>query len=299
MRALSMLTNLLKAILPHGLVVMRQRAREERARVEVEAAKAAYHAGRRERIAAVEGDSGARKTLAGDDYEKVVSFLIQRGLPENHVREGSVPPASLEFVRDHVIARLEGARPLRALHVGNFVGVSLAFFTAALVRRNPQSLMVSVDPNLTHRGIRNPQSHVLALLSACGLQSNSLVLAGYSGKKSISNDATVFEGYDPAKEFANEAAGEETLHNLGQLYPGTFDLIFLDGNHEAAYLLNEMKQVLPLLRPGGYVVLDDVDASWAEIRDVFQRITEFGLEPVEANGRVGIARSRTAAKSNS
>ena len=291
---MTMLKQLVKAILPHGLVVWRRQAREERARAAAEAAKAAYHAERRERINAVEGDAGTKNTFAGDDYERVIQFLVRRGLPEHHVREGSVPPASLEFVRDHVIAKLPGDRPLRALHVGNFVGVSLTFFTAAIVRRHAQSLVVSVDPNLTHRGIVHPQSHVLALLSACGLQSNSLVLAGYSGKKSISNDATVFEGYDPAKEFANEAAGEETLRNLGQLLPAGFDLIFLDGNHEANYLLNEMKQVVPLLRPGGYVVLDDVDAAWAEIRDVFQKISTFGLDPVDANGRVGIARARTA-----
>lgn len=289
---MSLLKKICRGLLPHGLVMMRQRARAERERAAAEAARAAYHAARRERIAAVAGSAGSGPALAGDDYEAVVQFLIQRGLPEHHVREGSVPPASLEFVRDQVIARLDASRPLRALHVGNFVGVSLAFFTTALVRRHPESLVVSVDPNLTHRGIAHPQSHVVALLAACGLSANSLVLAGYSGRKSISNDATVFEGYDPAKEFANEAAGEETLRNLGQLCPGAFDLIFLDGNHEAAYLLNEMKQVVPLLRPGGYVVLDDVDAAWAEIRDVFQRVTEFGLQPVEANGRVGIARSR-------
>ena len=97
-----MMKKLLKALLPHGLVVIRQRARAERARAAAEAASAAYHAGRRERIAAVESSAASDTHLAGDDYEQVIAFLVRRGLSEHHVREGSVPPASLEFVRDHV-----------------------------------------------------------------------------------------------------------------------------------------------------------------------------------------------------
>jgi hypothetical protein len=286
------LKSLLKAVLPHGLILLWQRRKAREARFAQEAARAQYHAQRKEQIAIVEDNNRPDRTLDATDYENVVAFLVQRGLPEHHVREGSVPPDSLRFVRDHAVAGLDGTRPLRALHIGNFVGVSLAYLTATLVQQQPESLMISVDPNVTHRGIAHPQSHVLALLSACGLQSNSLVLAGYSGKKSVSNDATVFDGYDPATEFYKEAATEHTLQNLGSISSGSFDLVFLDGNHEATYLVHELKSISPLLREGAYVVLDDVDAAWAEIRDVFLKISEFGLEPVAANGRVGIARLR-------
>ena len=286
---MSMMKNFLRWLTPHGLIQMRCRAGMERDQLAVEHSQAAHHAERHARMAAIATSSASARFLAGDDCEAVIRYLVGRGLNEHHVREGSVPISSLEFIRDQATSKLDASKPLRALHVGNFVGVSLAYLTATLVGRHPESLVVSVDPNLTHRGIRNPQSHVLALLSACGLQTHSLVLAGYSGKKSISNDATMFEGYDPAAEYANEAAGEETLRNLTHLCPASFDLIFLDGNHEAAYLLNEIRQLLPLLRVGGFVVLDDVDAAWAEIREVFQNISSYGLEPVQANGRVGIA----------
>jgi hypothetical protein len=252
-------------------------------------ARSNFHAERRRRIAAV-GDVAADTAIQGDDYEQVLNFLLDRGVPEHHLREGSVPVKSLEFVREHAITLLGSTRPLRGLHIGNFVGVSLAFFTTALVRNHPGSLMISVDPNLTHRGITNPQAHVAALLSACGLLKNTVVVAGYSGRKSISNDGVVFGSYDPAKEFAREFACEESLENIHQLCPGSFDFVFLDGNHDATYLLAEIQRVLPLLRPGAFVVLDDVDEYWAEIRNVFQEIKSLGLEPVGADGRVGIAR---------
>ncbi len=281
-------------MLPHGFISWRHRMREERARKTAMAERAAFHSERRERISEIEGSAANKSALDGADYTAVIQYLVGRGLPKAHLIEGSVPQSSLTFVRNNVIDKLPTDRPLRALHIGNFVGVSLAFLTTAIVRRNPQSIVVSVDPNVAHRGIVNPQSHVLALLSKCGLQSNSLVLAGYSGNKSISNDGVVFGTYDPAKEFLSEAAAEECLKNLAQLCPASFDVIFLDGNHEADYLLSEIKSILPLLRPRGYVVLDDVDSYWAEIRDVFERITDFGLEPLEANGRVGIAQKRIA-----
>jgi hypothetical protein len=64
----------------------------------------------------------------------------------------------------------------------------------------------------------------------------------------------------------------------------------MDGNHEASYLAKEIQTVLPLLKLGGFVILDDVDTGWAEIREVFSKIASFGLEPIGTDERVGIAR---------
>jgi predicted O-methyltransferase YrrM len=286
---MSTLKRILKAITPHALVEMRRAAVAARSQKAALALRSAFHAERRRLIASVE-DAQVGAAIRGDDYERVIAFLRGGGLSDRDLREGSMPAESLEFIRERAISQLDASRPLRALHIGNFVGVSLAFLAAALVRRHPESLVVSIDPNLIHRGITNPQAHVSALLSACGLQRNNLIVAGYSGRKSVSNDGTVFEGYDPAKEFSNEFACEESLRNIGQLCPRSFDFVCHDGNHEATYLLNEIKQVLPLLRKGGFVVLDDVNAWWAEIRDVFLNLSSLGLEPVGTDGRVGIAR---------
>jgi hypothetical protein len=117
-----------------------------------------------------------------------------------------------------------------------------------------------------------------------------MIIAGYSGKKSISNDGVVFENYDPQKEFSKEFACEESMRNLSTLCPRSFDLIMMDGNHEASYLTNEIQGALPLLKAGGFVILDDVDKVWIEIEEVFLNITAFGLQVIGADGRVGIAR---------
>ncbi len=272
---------------PHGLVQL-QRARAKQSGPKPEEKRAAFHAARRERIVAVRA-AGASGSVQGDDREQVIAFLKARGLDEKHLVEGSVPPQSLGYILEQAIAPLDPARPVTALHIGNFVGVSLAFLATVLRRRHPDALVVSVDPNLTHRGISNPQAHVSALLTACGVQRNVMIIAGYSGRKSISNDGVVFDGYDPEKEFSKECACEESIRNLSALCPQTFDLIMMDGNHEASYLLEEIQTVLPLLKVGGVVILDDVDAAWAEIRGVFAQISNFGMKPIGTDGRVGVA----------
>jgi hypothetical protein len=248
----------------------------------------AFHEERRKLIDSVRS---TKETISiqGDDYEQVISFLKGRGLPERHLREGSVPQGSLEFIREKVISKLVTTRPLTGLHIGNFVGVSLAFITVSLVKRHPGSLVISIDPNIPHRGIVNPQFHVSALLSACGVQKNSLIVAGYSGSKNVSNDGVIFEGYDPSNEFSGESACEDALSNISRFCPESLDLVFLDGNHNANYLLSEIRQIIPVLRNESFVVLDDVDHYWAEIRDVFHKIPSLGLVILGTDGRVGIA----------
>ena len=49
-----------------------------------------------------------------------------------------MPLGSLEFMRRH-FGRLDGSRPIVALHSGNFVGVSLAFLAQAVSGLNAGS----------------------------------------------------------------------------------------------------------------------------------------------------------------
>lgn len=278
-----------RAITPHGLVEAR-RARLAKSTPNVPGdTRAEFHAERRQRIAGV-ATSPSTGVIQGDDCGQTLAFLKARGLPEADLLVGSMAQPSLEYIRERAILPLDAVGPLTALHIGNFVGVSLAFLAAALRQRHPDSLVVSIDPNLAHRGIRNPQAHVAALLAACGLQRNTMIIAGYSGRKSISNDGVVFKGYDPVQEFAGEYACENTLQNLKALCPKTFDVVLMDGNHEGSYLTGELQAALPLLKPGGVVILDDVNAAWTEIREVFSQIATFGLEPIGTDGRVGLAR---------
>ncbi len=158
-------------------------------------------------------------------YDEALGVLAARGVPEFHVRGGSMPEASLRFCADLVRRELGGlGRPVRGLHVGNFVGVSLACFTDALREVHPDSVMVSIDPNLTHRGVRDPQQHVLALLDHFGLAASSLVVPAFSLERNLGDDVAS----------AEQPAGVEALASLARLGVG-FDVAVIDGNHDAAY----------------------------------------------------------------
>jgi hypothetical protein len=280
-------SSILKAVAPHGLIEFYRDRRAER----VELARAEFHAERHRRIAAAEQEIRARPSISGDDYEKAIAFLVARGLSETEVRQGSIRLASLRFPRQHVFRRF-GSCPTKALHVGNFVGVSLVFLAESLVSQNTESLVVSIDPNLCCLGIINPQQHASALISACGLQRNVMIIAGYPGRKSVSNDGVVHGEYDPQHEFNAEAACEESLQNLSRLcLPRSFDIVMMDGNHDADYLVTEIQHALPLIKPRGFLILDDVGGWWAEIGRVFKNIHSLGFNAIATDGRVGVAQA--------
>ncbi len=223
--------------------------------------------------------------------EQAIRFLAARGLDEDQVRQGSIPAASLNRLAE-ILAAEFGPRRTLGLHVGNFVGVSLAAVAAANRSRCPDSLVIAIDPNIPHRGIPNPQEHVAALLDHFGLAQSVLPVAGYSLEKSVSNDGIRYDGaYDPLLRHADEHACANTLPHLCDLLPERFDFVLIDGNHDDAYLARELQCCARLLRSGGLLVLDDVCETWAGIMDLFFELGD-GYECVLMNDRIGIARKR-------
>ncbi len=231
----------LKWCAPHGLVEAGKKRTQDR---ELTAQRTAYHEQRRERIQLAQSAAEARNGSQLDplDYPALISYLEGRGIPEVHLVEGSIPDKSLNYLREKIVDSFCGVGPLYGLHIGNFVGVSLAYFSGVLKSIHPQSLVVAIDPNLTHRTVANPQAHVAALLSACGLQENVLMIAGYSGKKSISNDGVVFPGYDPGRQYADEHGCENCIASLERIAGGFCHVALMDGNHEASYLRSEIER---------------------------------------------------------
>jgi len=281
---------LLRAITPYGLLELRRKMIDRPRQIPPNSARALFHEERRHRIASAltsTEDSGG--SLHGEDYESVVNFIVHRGVSHVHAVEGSISKDSLAFIQKHVCENLPRSGHPVALHIGNFLGVSLVYIAGFLTRLDEESLVIAIDPNLPHRGVSNPQDHVAALVCACGLQKNIIILAGYSGRKNVSNDGVVFESYDPGDEFGREYACEETLRNLRKIVSAKFDVVIMDGNHEADYLVCEIKSALHVMKPGSLLVLDDVNDAWDEIRDVFLTIDSLGLIPLASDGRVGIA----------
>jgi Methyltransferase domain len=50
----------------------------------------------------------------------------------------------------------------------------------------------------------------------------------------------------------------------------TFDLIHVDGNHDAGRVTEDLRLYLPRLRPNGFLVMDDI--SWDSIRPSYKRL---------------------------
>lgn len=279
----SQVARTVRNVLPHGLVMKY---------VQSEAA-------RRRRIAA---HNSAHVSVAAKQipysYSAAINFLTSSGLSQSQVIGGSIPEPSLSFcskVLDEFILTTDG-RPLIGLHVGNFLGVSLSHFVNFVRQKNDKSVVVSIDPDLTHRGIENPQKHVIAILNHFGLQGNTVICVGYSTSKSLSNDGTPFLGdngveYDPYARFQSEQSCEDTLSNLCLTSQGKFDFAVVDGNHEGSYLRRETAIVRRLLKPEGILILDDVSDTWTEIKAEYDGLLSNGWRAIAADGRVGVLQS--------
>jgi hypothetical protein len=230
-------------------------------------------------------------------YSEALSSLEKMGCDRQQLEQGSIPEASLDFCAAHILDLL-GKRRLVGLHVGNFVGVSLCHLTAAIVGADQSSLMVSIDPNIPHRGIMNPAQKAMKLLGHFGLQRNSLVLTGYSLEKNVSNDGEKYgTDYDPIANFGVEISCESQLDLLGMLAPQHFDFAVIDGNHEGTYLRREIMALDEVLKPGGLLALDDV--CWSAVGSVFRSLSSHDYEQTATDGRMGIMRKSAAGDVNS
>lgn len=265
--------NILKSVLPHGIVMATIHSK----------------AARRARMFALSKQSMPNR--ASYSYSSAIEFHCSRGLPRQHVVEGSIPEASLTFCGS-VLDQLKTDGPVLGLHVGNFVGESLVYFAAYARGRNDESVIVSIDPNLPHRGIDDPQKHTIALLNHFNLQNNVMICVGYSGQKSVSNDGLSFismdgSEYDSLSHYSDEQSCQNSLTNLALLCESRFDFAVMDGNHEAEYLRSEVDVVRRLLTPNGVLLLDDVSEAWADIKAEYASLTSKGWKPLGADGRVG------------
>jgi Methyltransferase domain len=280
---------LLRFCTPHGLVEMRRATLSKRRGSAGDGRREHFHDKRHEVIAeALQPQRSARPVAPQFEFEAGIRFLVSRGLDEMQIREGSIPEHSLDFIAATIAALEWQDRAIVGLHIGNFVGLSLAAFITMLNAIHAESLVIAIDPNVPHRGIISPQDHVLALLSHFQLQCDAIVVAGYSGRKSVSNDGTIFEGYDPAQHFSREAACENVIANFSATFGRCVDIAVIDGNHEALYLQREIAEIGLVLRPGGVLVLDDVDRSWAELRRVYLSLPAATWQDLGSDGRVGL-----------
>jgi hypothetical protein len=105
---------------------------------------------------------------------------VAAGAPEEVVRWGSIWPESLAFICETIRNELPRQRAAIALHVGNFLGVSLVGLVSTLRDVHPESLIVAVDPGVTMGGVAHSQDYVTQLLDVFGLANSVLLVCGYS-----------------------------------------------------------------------------------------------------------------------
>jgi predicted O-methyltransferase YrrM len=263
---------------PHSLVLLRWDYLARRQRAE-----------RQRALAAVESMELPLPSIGAIERRELIEFLVSAGLDRTQVEEGSMDAESLAFCGS-LLRGLPSGQPLRGLHIGNFVGVSLAYFSHVARAIDPGSRMVSIDPNIPHRGVKNPQAFVISLLGHLGLEGINTILTGYSLEKGISNDGMVFGGYDPVAAYLGEQSLTHQLESLWRLGAGPFDFSVLDGNHDPRYLRREIALVERLLKAGGLLFLDDISISWPDLAQLFEGLEEGAFRKVGHNGRVGVLR---------
>jgi len=265
-------------VTPYSLVQLRNRRFHERRWDEAR------------RILAERSAESESRDVEPFDHEAAIGFLVrERGLSEFHVREGSIRADALEFAGEVLDEHLPAGRPVVGLQVGNFVGVSLVFLSELLCRRDTGSIMISIDPNIRHRGIDDPQSHVWALLDRFGLAQSNLVVTGYSLEQTIGDLP------ESSAQLEAERRAEHLLPNLGRLLPGGVHLAIIDGNHDGEYLERELRALRPALCAGAIVVIDDVELAWVGVLETFERAAGPGSDFVVIGRDAGLGILQLAA----
>lgn len=228
------------------------------------------------------------------DYDDALDFLNRSNRSGNReVRasskdfmQGSIPEAELAVIASHLNG-LVADRALKGLHIGNFVGLSLAYLTDAARKLHPESVIVSVDPNVPHRGVDNPQDMVLGLMTRYGLESSWLPIAGFTLKRGELTELQNHKKSTTAFSSYYGFAPEYVLHNLEKLGV-QFDFALIDGNHDAEYLNREIQFLSKLVRPGGFLFLDDVDEEWDGVIELFDNLDGSRFCKVAHVGRIGV-----------
>jgi predicted O-methyltransferase YrrM len=184
-----------------------------------------------------------------------------------------------------ILARLvQELAPARILEVGSFLGFSTRWLLEA--SRDFGSAVVSIDPDIRHRVYDRP-TETLLRFNADFLDSRLTVRRGFFSERMSGGWYFDFEHYEP---FVSRADVDAlfykipllTAENLGE---GTFDFIFLDGDHSRKGVLINFAEALRLLNPGGCIALHDV-LTWPTSGEALAYIAEryAGLGDVEIHG---------------
>ncbi|WP_353400715.1 class I SAM-dependent methyltransferase [Pseudophaeobacter arcticus] len=227
------------------------------------------------------------------NYDDATQFLTRASRASSKdIVAGSIPEEDLAFIATH-LKGLKRNRPLRGLHIGNFVGLSLAYLTDSMRQIDDESVMLSVDPAIPHRGIDAPHDLVTGLMTRYGLEANWLPVTGFSLERSGVADVLNRKASHTRFSSYNGFSATESLRSLIRMGQ-KFDFALIDGNHSGPYLRREIKMLFELVRPNGLLFLDDVDENWAGVVKVFENLDSGAFKRVAHENRVGVVRRQAS-----
>jgi predicted O-methyltransferase YrrM len=139
------------------------------------------------------------------------------------------------------------------LEIGSFQGASLAVVATTLRTMGRLGAICSVDPYFPGGYEETPPFETEAVRKR-------------ATPRMMRQAFELYRQLDLEVEHIREISSRA----LVQLLRGNrlFDLIFVDGNHEGLNPMVDMALSLQLLRPGGYIVMDD--NSWPDIRPIVE-----------------------------
>lgn len=150
------------------------------------------------------------------------------------------------FIFNNIINKFEGVPELNFLEVGSFEGLSAAFFLKNVLTHKSCRL-TCIDP---HGQKASPD----LIKEGWGHDPNTEPLREKTNK-------TVFQVFE--NNILSKFSDKVTYHResshiaLRKYYKTDFDLIYLDGLHYPSAILSDIILSWPLLKKGGYLLLDD------------------------------------------
>lgn len=141
------------------------------------------------------------------------------------------------------------------LDIGVYRGRS--FFPQALAHKlYTDGVVYGVDPYSNADAIQYDHPELQDALDRFAAYTNFAVL--FSQVVSFQEAYGLTQNSILLRQRSDEAVIYFKTHNI------EFDLIHIDGNHDTNVVLSDVQLYLPLLKPGGYLVLDDI--SWASVK---------------------------------
>ena len=175
-----------------------------------------------------------------------------------------------------LVRLLETLRPQRILEVGSFIGVSCRLLLEASTPW--QGEVVALDPNMRHRGIDQP-AEVVRALNHSFLGKRLTMVEAFFDQVNAAGFYYEYETHRPQLDHAKVDALIAHRPVIDATWPERFDMIFIDGAHDAEAALGNYRLARTLLKEGGVMVFHDA-FSWRSVRQVMLDIRSRGEDHV-------------------